>query len=275
MAPHASISTGRRLILHLGVQKTGSTALHHMLGRNGAALADRLTVLTPTKGSVTRDLGRAATRFSLTPNAKTRTALAETARQLRDQLADGTTPVLISHENLPGAMLGNGGTNTLYPHLETILTVLTDAFAPMDCDFVLYTRDMADWKHSVYGQAVRSDRYGKPLADFLAETAGCGTWDDLCQRLIGHLGAERVRIFRVEDETDPTRPGSQLLRHAGLTAGDIAALKPQRARSNPALNAGALEFLRLLNTLGLERPARRRVADLVTAQHSLFVSEPA
>ncbi len=272
MTVDAEISSGRRLIVHLGVQKTGSTSLHHLLGRNRAALADRLTVLTPEKGSLTRELGRAAIRFSLAPDADAGAALAATARRLRDQLADGTVPVLLSHENLPGAMLGNGGTVTLYPRLEEILTLLIEAFAPMRCDFVLYTRDMAAWKNSVYGQAVRTDHYSKTYAAFLAETAGCGTWDDLNRRLTAHLGADRVRLFRLEDETDPGRPGLQLLRHAGLPDDRIAALTPLSARRNPALNTGALEFLRLLNGLGLERPARRRVADLVAAQQSLFVS---
>ncbi|MBK0328632.1 hypothetical protein I5535_15180 [Rhodobacteraceae bacterium F11138] len=275
MARDAGISKGRRLIFHMGVQKTGSTSLHHMLHRNRAALSDRLTVLMPEKGSVTRALGRAATRFSLNPDETNRMALVAAARRVRDDVAPGTTPVLISHENLPGAMLGNGSTCRLYPQLEAILSVLIDAFAPMDCEFVLYTRDMADWKHSVYGQAVRSDRYDKSRADFMTETADCGTWDELRRRLVTHLGADRARVFRIEDETDPDRPGGQLLRHVGLSSDDLAALRPQPVRSNPALNAGALEFLRLLNGLGLERPARRRVADLVTAQQSLFVSRPA
>ena len=270
MTAHPGISPTRRLILHLGVQKTGSTSLHRFLGRNTAALADRLTVLTPVKRSPLRALGRAATRFSLSPVSAKHETLTKAAQKVCDTLPAGEMPVLISHENLPGAMLGNGGTTVLYPQLEAILTCLVETFALFQPEIVIYTRAMENWKQSVHGQAIRSDGYSKPRADFLDETQACGTWDELAQRLTTHLGADRVRIFRLEDEPDESRPGQQLLHHAGLSGADIAALSPIKGRSNTALNAGALEFLRLINTLDLDRPARRAVADLVSTRQSLF-----
>lgn len=45
-----------RLIIHCGVQKTASTAFHHFLQRNHAALHPWLNFRTPEKGSPTRDL---------------------------------------------------------------------------------------------------------------------------------------------------------------------------------------------------------------------------
>lgn len=260
----------RRLILHLGVQKTGSTSLHRFLGRNADGLVGRLAVQTPAKGSPMRALGRAATRFSLLPTPENRAALIGAVQQIRDSLPAGDNPVLISHENLCGAMLGNGGVVTLYPQLEQIMDVLDAVFAPMRPEVAIYSRDMADWKRSVYGQAVRTDGYSGTRAEFLDETADCGTWKDLENRLVDHLGADRCRVFRLEDETDETRPGRQLLRHAGLSDDEIAALTPVVGRSNPSLNAGALEFLRQLNGLDLDRRARRAVADLVRSRQSLF-----
>ncbi|MDK3073393.1 hypothetical protein QO034_09750 [Sedimentitalea sp. JM2-8] len=260
----------RRLVLHLGVQKTGSTSLHRFLGENADRLAGRLAVLTPVKGSPMRALGRAATRFSLLPTPENRAALAGAARQVRECLPAGETPVLISHENLCGAMPGNGGVVTLYPRIEPILAVLEEVFAPMRPEIVIYSRDMADWKRSVYGQAVRSDAYSGTRAQFLDQTADCGTWNDLEDRLVAHLGADRCRVFRLEDEADETRPGGQLLRHAGLSDAEIAALTPITGRRNPSLNAGALEFLRQINGLNLDRRARRAVADLVGSRQSLF-----
>ena len=187
-----------------------------------------------------------------------------------ESLPEGNNPVLVSHENLPGAMLGNGGTTTLYPRLEDILTCLSENFMPLRPEFVLYTRAMDDWKQSVYGQAVRSDGYSKPRSEFLEETRACGTWEELAHRMTLHLGQDQVRVFRLEDELDESRPCQQLLRHAGMSDADIAALSPIRGRSNTGLNAGALEFLRLINTLELDRQAHRTIADLVSAQQPLF-----
>lgn len=275
MAAETDISTPRRLILHLGVQKTGSTSLHRFLGRNRDALADRLTVLTPEKRTPLRALGRAATRFSLSATSETRATLETAVATLRDSLPAGDTPVLISHENLPGAMPGNGGTTTLYPQLEAILTVLTETFAPMIPEVVIYTRDMASWKRSVHAQAIRSDRYTKTRAEFLADTSACGTWEELEHRLIAHLGQDRVCVLRLENESDDARPGQQLLQQAGLSDADIAGLTPITGRSNQSLNAGALEFLRLINALDLDRPARRAVTDMVRRKQSLFKANAA
>jgi hypothetical protein len=254
----------------MGVQKTGSTSLHRFLGLNREALAPRLTVLTPVKGSPMRELGRAATKFSLSPTPDMCRALTDAARAVCDSLPEGNTPVLISHENLPGAMLGNGGTVTLYPQLEAILAVLAKVFAPMEPEIVIYTRDMANWKRSVYGQAVRSDGYTGSRAAFLDETEDCGTWKEMERRLVAHAGAERVRVFRLADEPDESRPGEQLLRHAGLDGTEIAELVPVSGRSNQGLNAGALEFLRQINGLNLDRRAQRAVVELVSARQSLF-----
>ena len=262
----------RRVIIHCGVQKTASTSLHHFLHRNRDALAPGLEVLTPVKGSLTRDLGRTAMRFSLDPGPELQTRLATLTGALRDALMPGRGTVLISHENLPGAMIGKGGVVTLYPRLEQILEILQADLAPLVPEFVFYTRDMAGWKNSVYNQAVKSDRYSRPLAAFLRETGNCGTWAALEQRVQASVGADRVRFFRLEDEAGGGRPGRQLLRFAGLSEAAISALEPLDGHRNQGLNTGSLEFLRQVNGLGLERKIRSKLADLVVTNQSLFVS---
>lgn len=270
MTPGTQTSATARLILHCGVQKTATTSLQRFLQRNAAALSGRLEVFTPVRGSLTRDLGHAAMQFSLDPSAAPQARFTGLIRRLRDRIGEGPGVALVSHENLPGAMIGKRGVVTLYPQLERIADLLDANLAPLAPEFVFYTRDMAAWKRSVHNQAVRSDAYAGPFATFLDQTAGCGTWEDLALRMMRHLGAGRVAFFRLEDETDDTRPGRQLLRHAGLSGAEIAALTPIRNRSNPRLNPGSLEFLRLVNGLGLEAAARSTIAGLVAANQNLF-----
>lgn len=261
------------MILHCGVQKTGSTALHRYLERNRDALAGRLEVLTPVRKSLTQRLGRAAMQFSLEPDSERRAALAGLAREMGEHLADGQGNVLISHENFPGAMIGKRGVTTLYPHLEEILAVLEEGLAPFRPEVAFYVRDMDAWKKSVFNQAVKSDHYPRSEADFRAETEACGTWADLEARAVAALGRARVTLLRLEDETDPAHPGTQLLRHAGLNAKEVAALALGPRRANQSLNPGALEFLRQVNGLGLDQPVRRKLADLVAANQALFVTD--
>lgn len=263
----------RRLILHCGVQKTGSTALHRYLERNSEALAGRLEVLTPVRKSVTQRLGRAAMQFSLEPVEERRKALSDLAREMADHLADGQGTALISHENLPGAMIGKRGVVTLYPHLDKILTILQEALAPIVPEVVFYTRDMDAWKTSVHNQAVKSDHYTGTWTEFASETMACGTWAEVEARAAACLGPDNVTLFALEDESDPARPGAQLLRHAGLDADEIAALSPRPRRANQSLNAGALEFLRQINGLALDQPVRRKIVDLIGANQSLFVTQ--
>lgn len=271
-APHASRAGPARLIIHCGVQKTGSTSLHHFLGRNRAELEARgLHVLTPLKGTPARVLGRTAAHFSVDPTRENEELLEKAATDLRNSLpAYGTC--LVSHENLPGAMIGRAGETRLYPHVTRILDTIDRAMAPLEPEYVFYTRDMAAWKKSVYNQAVKTDSYPRSEAEFLCETENCGSWADLESRLSTHLGAARLAIFRLEDEPDPARPGQQLLHHAGLEGCDLATLSPVSGTRNQSLNAGALEFMRLLNTLDLNRQARTSVARLVTRNQQLFAS---
>lgn len=263
----------RRLILHPGVQKTGSTAIQRHLRRNAARLADRLVVRTPEEGTPMRPLGRAAVAFSLAPDADRAALLRIAFQDVLDTLPANGVPVLLSHENLAGAMPGNGGETRLYPALPRIARLLAEVARGFEVEFVLYSRRMAEWKPSVWAQAVRTDGYARSLAGFQAETAALPGWGDLMRRLSDAVGPDRVTRFRLEDEADPARPGRLLLRHAGLDDAGIDALEPLDGPSMPRLNGGSTEFLRRLNGLSLNPHARGKVADLVARAQDLFTAD--
>lgn len=258
-----------RLIIHLGVQKTGTTSVQQFLMLNRAALTTRLVIRVPEAGTPMRPLGRAAVAFSLKPNADAEARLVEAMAVLRDDLPGDHRPVLISHENLAGAMPGNGGETRFYPLLPRILPLLDRTFAPLKPIYVTYGRDMAAWKASVWSQAVRTDGYQRSYAEFLDEVRDLPGWDDLTARLDA-VAPGRVHHLRLEDETDPLRPGQQLLRLAGLDSDEIAALQPLKTPGMVRLNAGATEFMRRLNNLPLNPVARAKVADLVSRAQPLF-----
>jgi len=268
-------AAGRPLILHLGVQKTGTTSLQRFLKQSAGALADALVIRTPEEGTPMRPLGRAAIAFSLSRGKELRQALRLAFEEVLDTLPEGPQTVLISHENLAGAMPGNGTERGLYPALPRILKILDKSaqargFSPR---YAIYTRDMATWRPSVWAQAVRTDGYNGTLPQFEAETATLPDWSDLMDRLADVAGKDRLACLRLEDETDPGRPGRQLLRLAGLDAGLIDALPPLEGRSMERLSGGSLEFLRRLNGLALNPHARDRVVDLVARSQPLFTAQ--
>jgi hypothetical protein len=261
----------RRLIIHCGAQKTASTAFHHFLARNHDALSEHLDCRTPKAGTATRQLGKLCADFSLDPTRES--DLVSVISRLRDDLLKTTGPVLLSHENIPGAMMGRGGVVTLYPRIFQILNLLDRYFVPFRPEFVLFTREMAAWKSSVYNQAVKSDKYAGTRQDFLKDTRNCGTWADLKQRMCDAVGPDRVHVMALEDETDPGRPGQQVLRLAGVSEDVLAKLDPIEGRRNESLNPGSLEFMRQMNGLELPRNARRVMAQLIQNSQSLFVAD--
>ncbi|MDO5646734.1 hypothetical protein [Paracoccus sp. (in: a-proteobacteria)] len=261
----------RRLILHVGVQKTGSTAIQRHLGGNADRLADHLILRTPGCGPLMRSLGRAAIGFSLGETSK---------KQLQDAIADvlndlpgGDLPVVISHENLAGAMPGNGGETRLFPKLPRIAEILCDTAAGFDPQIVFYSRNLTQWRPSVWAQAVRTDGYTGTFADFERETVDLPKWGDLLRRLTAAVGANRVTRLRLEDETDPTRPGAQLLALVGVGAADIAALPALQGASMAQLSPASTEFLRRLNGQALNPHARYKVAELVARAQHLFAAD--
>ena len=271
----AQDGAGRRLVLHLGVQKTGTTSLQRFLKLNAAALADRLIIRTPEEGTPMRPLGRAAIAASLGESGDLQNALKAALEDVLDTVPDGPQTVLISHENLAGAMPGNGGETRLYPVLPQMMQQLDKVARArgFDAHFVFYTRRMQAWKPSVWAQAVRTDGYAGTRAEFMAQTDGLPGWGDLERRLVKHLGADRVTRLALEAETDPDRPGLQLLALAGIPAHGVATLAPLQSRAMERLNDGSTEFLRRLNGLALNPHARGRIVDLVTRSQHLFTAD--
>ncbi|WP_022708419.1 hypothetical protein [Paracoccus zeaxanthinifaciens] len=260
----------RPLIFHIGVQKTGTTSVQRFLEQAAPQIADRVILRTPAEGTPMRPLGRAAVAFSLAPGKDRREALVAALDEVLDTIPQGDQPVLISHENLSGAMPGNGGETGLYPVLPRLLKQLDRAAQDRSFDprYVICTREMEDWLPSVWAQAVRTDGYAGSWADFRAATADLPDWPNLVRRIENAVGEGRVTHLHGPDDT-----ARHLLRLAGLSDDRIDALPPLADRAMERLNDNATEFLRQLNRLELNPHARDRVAELVARSQHLFTAQ--
>lgn len=263
----------RRMIVHLGVHKTGSTAIQRHLYRNSAALADRLVIRTPELNKPIHGLGRAAMRFSLNQSSDCEAVLKLAFADLLDDLPANDLPVLISHENIAGAPPGSAGTEQLYPAMPKIAALLKKWARDFDLSFVFYSRGMKSWRHSLWAQIVRSEGYVKTLAEFEDDISGLAGWGDLNKRMVRSVGASHVHRLRLEDEADRCHPGSQLLRHAGIGSQDISALPQYSGDAHERLRPAATEFIRQVNGLSLEPHARREVVELAAYAQNLFTAE--
>lgn len=263
----------RRLIVHLGVHKTGSTAIQRHLQNNAALLADRLILRVPQPDSPMQDLGRAARQFSMSPGGDTQTALRIAVEDVLATLPGNDLPVIVSHENVAGVPPGKGAQPCLYPLMPRIAEVIRNTAQDFDTGFVVYTRDLQSWRASLWAQIVRSEGYAGDFATFEAEVVDMPGWTDLGQRMSAAVGAAAIAMFRIEDEPEHARPGRQLLRHAGLSEAEIDALPPLQGSSNPRLDPRSTEFIRLVNELPINPQARGKVAELVARNQHLFAAD--
>lgn len=266
-------SAGRRLIVHAGPPKTGSTSFHHYLKRNHELLEPHLVVPNELTGVPMSPLGRASIQFSLDPVPEAEAELRRAFADILTALPRGDLPVLLTHENLAGAMPGNAGEVRLFPMLPRIARVLLDEGDGFDMHFVLYTREKQSWLESVWAQAVFTDGYPDTLPDFLDETSGIADWGDLARRLADAVGPDRVTLLRLEDEAELLRPGQALLRIVGLDQSLLDQMHPLERPAMRRLNAGALEFLRRLNAVPLNPHARDKVVRLVASCQPLFSAD--
>ncbi|MDB6178497.1 hypothetical protein PAF17_13420 [Paracoccus sp. Z330] len=220
-----------------------------------------------------QSLGQAAMRYSLAPSRDCEKLLQLAVEELLDDLPANDLPVLVSHENAAGAPPGKGGETRLYPMMPRIAAKIAEWAHEYDTSFVFYSRNMNAWRSSLWAQVVRSEGYSRGLDDFIAETTELPGWGDLRKRMGRAVGAERVLRLRLEDEAAYARPGTQLLRHAGLTDEAISAMPELSGSSNERLRPAATEFIRQVNGLSLNPHARRKVADLVAQAQHLFTAE--
>lgn len=262
----------RRLIIHFGVQKTGSTSVQRYLKQNAGPLDGRLIVRTPDYVDLMGPLGQSAIQYSL-GRTDAEVVFKIAFEDVLDSLPGGNTPVLISHENLAGAMPGNGGETGLYPMLPKIAQKLERWARDFDAEFVLYTREMDAWRRSVWAQAIRTDGYTKTYAAFLEDLKYLPDWSDLKERIIDVVGASKLTCFDLTDEPDPRHPARQLLRHAGLSEAQLQEFQPLNGLSMQQLNSGSTEFLRQLNQLEINPGARRKVTALVAKTQFTFNAE--
>lgn len=254
----------RRVILHLGFHKTGSSSVQELLRANRDRLAPRIACLI-RKDPELRGLEAACKAFDRAPNLLTRARLRRQWRRLTGRLEDAAAEtVIVSSEDLMGRIPSERDAAAIYSNSATIIGTLQGATPEVELHAVFYTRDGAAWRDSLYRHLVRTRSLGMSPEAFAALEKFRAP-DDALRQAAERVGAEvrgGLSLLCFEDDLD-TRlgPGTALLTLAGVSAAELAALRPV-AQQNVGIDAHRVAEIRKTAPDWLPKPLRRAVVRL-------------
>lgn len=257
----------RRIVVHAGFRKTGSTSVQDWLSMNASALPSGF--LASPRDDLTRPFRKAANDFVKHGN---RRRLRRACEDLRNAVAGIDAEVLlISDENLIGRSMVSDDGRTIFALASEILREMERAFGAAPLEFVFYTRDKDRWLRSAWAQGVK--RAGVAV-DFPAWKADLPTfeWEGEIAKIRDALRSP-VRVYAMEEDLahSPAVVGRSLFVHAGLPDHLVDTL-PRPGRSNASLPRSALAFLLQVNALNLPLAQRRSISRLVEDNVDLFAS---
>lgn len=235
----------RRLVLHAGFHKTGTTTLQATLAQNADILAPHVDVCLPDDIPL-RLLAYKAQEFSERRDKASKT-------ELRDQAAvmfslyqsEDPRPVFISHENLAGHYMGHKNVFR-YAAAPIILGVMRDAWQDVTgspAGFEAYYSTRRDgWLGSCHWQRLKKSRYKESLDVFSERYADAADFDPILERARDAIAPCPLHSTALEEIAHPIDPVLDLL---GLSRLRGALTLPEN--QNTSLGEEARDQLLALN----------------------------
>ncbi|MEC3862653.1 hypothetical protein VK792_15285, partial [Mesobacterium sp. TK19101] len=159
----------KRLIIHLGYHKTGSSSLQHWLLQNADALSSHLACYNLADGS-SNPLKFAAQALVLgridAPTFRNHVEKwAELFRSIEHPV------ICVTDEGLPGLPLGSltdeFRETGIYPRAPEIVGIMAEVFAEFDPVFVVFERAAEPWLKSIHNQMHKQGCVSDDYVEFL------------------------------------------------------------------------------------------------------------
>ncbi len=270
----------RRVMLHLGLHKTGTTAAQSFLFENRALIWPNHALVLPYKTRGT-GLSEAATRYSV---YGTHTALMDFSNQMRNFLGaldfGAKRGLVLSEENFAGLRpsrnpaIGYEAT----PDLAVALVgLIRNRFAGQRVDINLYLslRQRDTWLRSLWSHDLQRTRLVQDFDTYAARLDAVPSLDEVAAEVQKQLPRVSIHTEWLEDlQTMPFGPGTPFAEFLDLDA-ETAAQLVRPTKSNPGLPADVLQEILLLNRSDLDEAALdRRKNDLVESTRKNLVRAP-
>ena len=267
------VLTGRRIVFHLGLPKTGSTTIQETLRINSDRLAEAGIVVSARDG-LTRSLRKAALararQDTWLARLWYRVALRLFAWRVRTRRFQ---TFLVSDENILGTESATLFSQDGQADFGAVALRMERALgAGFTCHYVIYLRARESWRASAYNQTLKKTKHDKTFSEWCADNTELSGPDRIVARLQAALG-DRLTVVAMESELSAEAPlGSAVLTAAGLDESGIAALARPLA-SNVSLPDAALEFIHVLGKNGVHGRTHRKIARIVNENRHLFATQ--
>lgn len=239
----------RRVVIHAGFHKTGTTTIQQTLHANGPLL---WPVTALGLRWHLRPVLHAARAFSTWRDDLSLIEFIARFEAYLDGLDLGAhRGLLLASEELCGHIPGRGETVD-YSAAPALMRRLADVLerrfgSALDLTFLFTLRAPDAWLRSAWGEQVKSSRMTLEFEDFRARYAPAADLPGVVAQVRAEVAPHRVEAVRLEDiaaaEFGPVTPVLDLI---GLAPETLAQIVPQ-PRRNPALSAQILAELLEIN----------------------------
>ncbi len=258
--------TLKKVIWHLGFQKTGTTFIQRLLDDNEQQVSSR--VFLANKGERTKLIRRRGVGFCELKNRNALRRLRSELQVLRAAFDDsGHLTMLFSDEVVMGYNVLSER-NDFVQSAVRLLPVLAQEFDGYQSTFVFYTRAFDPWTLSVYNQGVKALAYHRRFEDWRALYRGPTDWSQILRFMEKNTGCS-IQMIPMERDGEPFL-GAELLRRAGFSEGEIRAFSVP-VRQNESMPDGALHLLRIFNSSGLDAGTLSLVRRKIRKHPQFFV----
>jgi len=252
----------RKLYLHIGMHKTGTTSLQNFLERNRDMLTER-GFLYPAGGFY-------KTRAWATHMRPGHPDLAQTHAYWKSHIGrhldcQPDLDVIISYEGLWRLSIGK--------KQEQRAEMLKRCLEGFEVHVILYVRRQDLWFEAMHNQLVKTNKETRTLEDYIAQTQCHGMaklWPRICFWR-DHFGEERVNV-RVYERSQ-LKNGDIIQDFLGLLGIEYAPESRPIHRMNPRMGGWALKAKAAFNHLDTSQPINRLVRDLLMVGQRVFPPE--